>query len=110
MQHVQYPSERFQERVEELINNEDEFVVVVSQNDKRKDIIMRKMAALLSDWTDRQNPIKSGWDVFKILDFITGISQAVTDNTYRIGYEDKGDLFIYFEPTKNKAESQDMKP
>ncbi len=110
MQHVQYPSDRFQERVEELINNEDEFVVVVSQNSKKKDIILRKMATLLSHWTDRENPIKSIWNTIKILDFITGISQAVANNTYRIGYENKGDLFIYFEPIKNKAESQDMKP
>ncbi len=107
MRRVQYPSENFEREIDELTANNEEFAIIIHENYKNRKIIMEKLAVLLSDWREPYGRLKSIFRTARILDFYMAIATAVTSERYKIGYENRGDLLISFEPIEMQEASSD---
>jgi hypothetical protein len=101
MKTLEYPSTWFADAAKKLINEKEEFTVVVPKNEKKKSALLRFFPVLLTGKEDR-NPLRAVLDMWRISDFLTGVTLEIYEKRYEMRYEDKGDLIIYFKPITKK--------
>ena len=101
MKTLMYTSRKFVDDASALIDEEEEFMIIVQKNEKIKNILEEELL-LLSGKKVRANAFVSTLKTLRLIKFYTGVSDAIADENYEIRYENKGDLLIYFTPIKNK--------
>ncbi len=101
MKTLEYPSKGFADAAKNLINEKEEFTVVVPKNEKKKSVLLRFFPVLMTG-KEHRSAFRAILDMWHINDFFSSVSMALYEKRYEMGYEDKGDLIIYFKPKKNK--------
>ncbi len=101
MKTLEYPSKGFADAAKNLINEKEEFIVVVPKNAKKKSVLLRFLPVLLAR-KDHRNIFRKMLDMWHIRDLFEGVGLAVLEERYEMRYEDKGDLIIYFKPITKK--------
>ncbi len=101
MKTLEYPSEGFADAVKKLINEKEEFAVVVPKNEKKKSVLLRFFPELLTR-KDHRNYFRKLLDTWHIHDFFEAVALEIYEKRYEMRYEDKGDLLIYFKPITKK--------
>ena len=101
MKTLEYPSEGFADAVKKLINEKEEFTIVVPKNEKKKSVLLRFFPELLKT-KDHRSKIRRFLDILHIRVFFEGVALEIYEKRYEMRYEDKGDLIIYFKPITKK--------
>jgi hypothetical protein len=101
MKTLEYPSKGFADAAKNLINEKEEFTVVVPKNATKKSVLLRFLPVLLTR-KDHRNIFRKMLDMWHIRDLFEGVGLAVLEERYEMRYEDKGDLIIYFKPITKK--------
>ena len=101
MKTLEYPSEGFADATKNLINEKEEFTVVVPKNEKKKSVLLRVLPGLLTR-KDNRSIFRTLLDTWHIEVFFEAVALEIFEKRYEMRYEDKGDLIIYFKPITKK--------
>ena len=101
MKTLEYPSKGFADAAKNLINEKEEFTIVVSKNEKKKSVLLRFLPVLMTG-KEHRSLFRSILDMWHISDFSSSFAVALYEKRYEMRYEDKGDLIIYFKPITKK--------
>ena len=101
MKTLEYPSKGFADAAKNLINEKEEFTVVVPKNAKKKSALLRFLPVLLTR-KDHRKIFRKILDTWRIRDLFEGVALAVFEKRYEMRYEDKGNLIIFFKPITKK--------
>ena len=72
MKTLEYPSEGFADAVKKLINEKEEFTIVVPKNEKKKSVLLRFFPELLKT-KDHRSKIRRFLDVLHIRVFLRAL-------------------------------------
>ncbi len=99
MKTLEYPSKGFADAAMKLVDENEEFMVAVAKNEKKKKVLLQELAVLASG-KDQQNVFVSVLHKIRIESFYSSVAGAILGGLYEMRYEDKGDLLIYLKPKK----------